>query len=245
MTTKLGELKTTRTPKILAWGPPGSGKTAFWTTLGDKCEILDLDNGLNTALTLDDEWKAQRQECNVTQCLNPNPNVPQAFRQTLERVKKIQSDKEYSKVLVVDSLTTLVESGIREILKNRNVLGKNPEIQDWGALYNWCDNLFAYLQILPVPVVVIAHEYIRTIDDNTEKGIAIKGQKLGPNHILPKMDEIWYFETKRAAGSKILYTVKTRSTGSVRDVRSRMNVEDGFLQSLGAEEILKRMGVQL
>ena len=53
---KLSEMKEKK-KKILIYGKAGVGKTALVMTLGEKLQLLDVDDGVTTGKRLEDELK--------------------------------------------------------------------------------------------------------------------------------------------------------------------------------------------
>ena len=233
-----------RGPKIICYGRPGSGKSAFWLTLGSTCLYLDCDCGWRTGKTLKDRWSEERGEVELKECWETDGQKATAFSKTDSLIKTfaagIKTGKIKERVIVVDSFTSLAEGAMRDVLYTCGRLGTNPEIQHWGMMFNKILGLVMNLKSLPVAVVLIMHDQINEIDDRNYIDLAIPGQKLSPK-IKPYFDEIIYAKVKNLAGGKTGYTIQTKSTASLQ-VRSRSNLPGEFDMNEGAQKLFQLMG---
>lgn len=234
-------------PKILLCGDPGSGKTALALTLGKWARVIDLDNGLRVGLKLDDKFKDARMAVDVRPCWEENPEKAIAFSKARSFVSSLAqecaSKTQTCRALVVDSLTTLAEFAMRNVLAANSKLGKPPEIQHWGLAFLDLENVFVALRSLPLVVVVIAHLQRSEEDGITKSCILMSGQKM-PYKIPSYFDEVWVMKTKRVEQGKTKFLIQTKSSTSF-SARSRSNLADDLDADLGLIEILKLTGYDI
>ena len=230
-----------RGPKIISYGRPGSGKSAFWLTLGAGSIYLDCDCGWRTGLTLKDRWSDSRGLVELKECWETDGSKATAFSKTASYIQAIVAgvkDKSCkARVVVLDSFTSLAEAAMRDVLYTNGKLGTNPEIQHWSMMYNRIEQVLMNLKSLPLAVVLIMHQEIHEIDGVDTITLACPGQKLAPR-ITPYFDEILYSRVKNGAGGKNEYVIQSKSTASL-PVRSRNNVPEGYNTNDGAVRLLK------
>jgi hypothetical protein len=246
--TLLRDMKTDdRGPKVIAYGRPGSGKSAFWMTLGDSCLYLDCDCGWRTGVTLKDKWSEARGSVDLRECWETDGSRATAFLKVESFVQSVLADSKAGKlkarVVVVDSFSSLCESAMRYILSVNSRLGSNPEIQHWGMMYNKVESVLINLKSLPVAVVLVCHQEIKEVDERETVEIYVPGKKLSPK-VTPYFDEILYHQVKNGPGGVNQYTVKSRSTASL-PIRSRCNLPPEYDVAGGAVELFKLMGYRV
>ena len=234
-------------PKILIYGDAGSGKTAFATTLGGRLEIIDIDQGIRTALMLKDKWTDERGEVELKTAYENDPSKAIAFDLVESYVNTAVGEcmvrKFPFRALCVDSWTTLAEMAVRKVLAQNNMLGKNPQIQHWGMAFTLLEGLLLKLRSLPIVVVLTAHIQRLEEDGVSKVVIATPGQKL-PAKVPAYFDEIWRLKTRNAAGGKKEFIIQTISSESVM-ARSRGCLVDGTSVDLGLVEVLRRIGYDI
>lgn len=205
-------------PKIIIYSRPGLGKTALAMTLGEDCLYLDMDDNLDVAFGLHDQFREQRLSVEVEQFLETNPNVANAFNNFKNRLVKIVNECTRGtfpyKAIVLDSLTSLAAGAQDMVMGNNSKLGQNPQIQHWGSILNEIERVVVKLRALPVFVFVLAHEMTFTSEDSSTVQIAIPGQKL-PGRITRMFNEIWYLRAKPLGGNKFEYYIQTVPTTSI------------------------------
>lgn len=232
-----------KVPKILIYSPAGTGKTALALSAGADTEILDMDDGVLTGQTLDDKWKEERLKVEVKQFLESDPLKAVAFKKFKNRMIKIAKEctegKYPHKLLTVDSLTSFADGAVRYIMYNSSMLGQAPQIQHWGTAFIEIENILTLIRSLPIPVILLAHEQIKTIDKKDVTDLAVSGRNL-PSKIRRFFDEVWWINVRNAAGGKVERKIQTKSTESI-GCRSRWNMEDGINVNVGMRELLKRM----
>jgi len=225
---------------ILLYGPVGRGKTALALTLGKDAQVVDLDDGLRTGLTLRDEFYDSRRSVDVVQCLEKSASTATAFtlakRHITSVVDQCNKGKYPFKYLVLDSYTAMAEAAVRKVLSDNNKLGQAIEIQHWGMAFSEIKHILLMLRVLPITVVMIAHEQARVVDKMPMVEIATPGQKM-PMEVPRYFDEVWRMKIANKPGGKLGYVIQTKGTPCVT-ARSRSNLADGTDANLGMPKIL-------
>lgn len=252
MPIKLSELTDLTPPKLLIVGAPGTGKTANALTVGDAGEVLDLDRGLKTGLTLDDKWKSTRLKIDVTPCYDSNPKVPTAYRKYKDRLIAIANgcaDGTYKKrVLITDSLTSLCDHSLRYVTSGKiSTVFEAPKTTqpEWGLAIAEVEQCMMILRQLPIAVIVLAHELplIIPASPGVAEQVRIKvwafGAKL-PHKMPGFFEEIWNSNILIGGGNTRKYVFRTKGTSSI-ECKSRGNLEDQIDQDLGMVAILKKL----
>lgn len=226
-----------RPPKIIIYGDAGTGKTATLATLGPLVQIINLDEGMRTAVSMKDRWRPVRLECEVKNCFETEFDKATAFTRAksyiVSAAEACRKNKFEYKCLGVDSWTTLAEAAVRQVLAGANMLGKNPQIQHWGMAFTLLEDLLATLRSLPIAVVVLAHvQRFREQDgqDTITKKIATPGQKL-PHKVPNFFDEVWV--SKVVGGKYKLFSKATtnpdaKSRGCLGDVEQEIGMVKMF-----------------
>jgi hypothetical protein len=245
---KLSELPS-KPPKILLYGEVGAGKTALGLTLGENCQVIDMDDGLKTGLTLKDDWLETRKKVDVKQYFETDPaKKAEAFTKMKQYVysipQEIQAKRYPFQALLLDSLTTFGDSAVAYVMANSGKIGQNPEIQHWGLAFTEIKNVLAVLRTLPIVVVLIAHEQSKTTgkgqDAETKLEIAIPGKNL-PSQICRYFDELWYLKAVPVQQGKRQYVLKTISDAFLT-ARSRSQLPDRTDTKVGMWELIKLLG---
>ena len=236
-----------KAPKSITFGPLGTGKTLFWQTGGECVHIVDCDDGSQSGLYWKDKWSAERELVDVKRFVEPDPDVVSGFIRVrthlLDIARKVKSGTWPYPVVVIDSLTSLVEMAVRQTMYNsgRLVNGKidTVRIQDWGNAFVEVTNLLCHAKSMDVAVVLIAHQTI--IEEGASKKITIacRGKNL-PNEIPRLFDEVWYHRKEDLSGGKLKIKIITKPT-EMLDIRSRANLPAEFSVGVGAEVVLKKM----
>lgn len=204
--------------KLLIYSRAGLGKTALALTLGEDCLYLDMDDNMEVAFGLKDQYLTDRQCVEVEQFIDYDRTKALAFMNLRKRIIKISNDCmkgtfEY-KYVVVDSLTSLALSAQHQCMVNASKGGQNPQIQHWGWILNEILQITTMIRALPVVVLVLAHETTFTADDVSVIQIAISGQKL-PGQITRMFNEIWYLRAKATGGGAQTLYIQTVPTSSI------------------------------
>ena len=254
---KLSEIDL-RPPKILLMGQYGTGKTALACTLGEYCQVLDLDEGLLTCLTFEDKFQETRSKIDIVPCYETKTFTPNAFHNVAQTVADIHSQCKKGtypfKALVIDGLTNLTNFAMDYVLYNSGMIKPDysnssnfsakgklltaPGVHHWGARDALLQRFLMYLKALPIVVVLIAHTMITTLDDVSIITLACKGQKFPPE-VPGNFSEVWrtYVRAKK-------FVIQTKST-PIFPARTRANLETDIEQDLGMIEILKKCGYDI
>lgn len=242
---KLSELKP-KAPKILLYGPAGRGKTALSLTYGEGALIIDLDDGLMSGMTINDQFRENRMNVEAIQCHEDDPLRATAFIKAKNEILKVVNACKSSnckiEILIIDSLTALSDYALRQVLSASNMIGKQPQIQHWGLAFLELENVILMLRSLPIPVVLIAHDQMKTVDEQNLIEIAVPGKNL-PAKITRFFDEVLYMKVTGASAFP-KFVVQTKSTGNIT-ARSRANIENFFDTSCGMKDLLKKMGYEI
>jgi hypothetical protein len=247
--------------KILIHSPSGRGKTACLTTLGKDLQLIDLDLGTETARRLQDPFSQERLLPDVLLCPEPTPTQSAiAFTEAKNKMILIANAITQKiwpyKVLGVDSLTTLVDAGIRYVLANNGRLnraavvpskgnaGGNISQPEWGLVINEIENMVILLKSMQCHVVILAHSVAEKQDNGmTRMEISIPTQKLPPR-IPNYFDEIWYMEhVEMGAGvtERVFRTVESATYLA----KSRAGLPDKTKVSLGMRKIFSLLGREI
>lgn len=268
---KIGDIKPPP-PRILLYGKAGSGKSALSYTLGEGTQVFDFERGWESGRTLVDQFTPQRKLCDIagpvdeitkmpTGYVDRATNAPSAFLKFKSDIIKVAdaiSAKTYPfRAVIVDSLTTMFEASMRNILHNQgkkwkdidpsSVAGGFIQIQHWGFAFTDITNILNILRSLPIVVILLAHtkndvEVTTVSEDGKLKiinreiiGLGISGRDM-PDKVPSYFEEFWYL---KFAGTKRV--IQTLADAQV-EARSRLNVKDNTEISQGLPAMLKSTG---
>jgi len=249
---KLSEAYKNRPPKILMYGPPGSGKTATALTLGSDLEVIDVANGLQVGMTLDDKFKEARRSSDVFSATDIDQDWTKVFHRIITIKNEVVAGKYEKKALLIDDLSTLSDMSLRMVmaplLRDGKYLTKSggPELQHWGLAITQLKNLCFAIQNLPIVTILTCHDMNEAMPGTTDvykKQIAVYGKNL-PAHISGTFDELWYTYVKDEGAGKKSFRIQT-SPSTYITCRSRNQIKDGLNQSLGMADILKSCGYNI
>ena len=245
---QVGEMQA-KPPKILLWGDIGTGKTALALTLGEGALCYDLDDGVMTGATLKDKWYDDRRKVEVRQFIEKEPHKKAiAFNQVKQSIISLANEFNAKTAkwtaVILDSISTLADMAVAQIMSNSGTPNAAPQIQHWGLAFSEIQQVLAMLRILPVPVVMIGHEQTKTIgsglDADTKLELAINGKNM-PSKIMRYCDEIWYMKVKAAAGGKVTYNILTNANPTV-PARSRGQIPNNTDTACGMWELIRLSG---
>ena len=168
--------------KVLAYGKSGTGKTTFACTF-PSVYVFDWDNGMLSQRGRSIDYDTY--------------NSWKAFDFKLSEFER----KCPYETLVIDSITTMQEYAMKEILEvNRR---KEPTLHEWGRLINWLQDVFLRMTKMAHHIVVIAHEQV--IQDEITSEVLVLPLIVGKK--LPAQLPLWFDEVYRCQ------TVRDPKTG--------------------------------
>ena len=224
-----------RPPKILLMGTFGTGKTALSTTLGRHAVVIDLDDGLRTALTMKDKFTKDRGLVDVKVCWGQDPKKAMEFDKARSFVNGISDEcrggRFKRRALIIDGYSGLADSAVRTVMASSGDLEATPQLQPYVKF----ENLLYVVKSLPLVVIVIAHLRRVDIGESSIFELQTPGKKL-PQKIPTFFDEVW---NAKIRGQE--YVIQTRGT-SAMPCRTRAGLQDLTKQNLGMVEILRMIG---
>jgi len=217
---KLSQKSSSKSHRVLLFGPPKSGKTRLAGTLASSFNLIwfDLENGIDTLKQLP---PADQERVEVLS-IPDTRGFPIAIETLLKVIKgaPVEICEAHGKVacaicrkdnqpfvrvalnelsldtvVVIDSLTQLTNSAIAHITKNQ------PEdyklnYEDWGNLGKLMDTFLSYVQQAPFHIVCISHETEVEMEDGKQKLVPTAGTKNFSRNTAKYFDEVIYLEVK-------------------------------------------------
>lgn len=245
-------------PKILDWGPMGTGKTARALTLGARAQVIDIgEDGLTTGLTLKDKFTEDRKAVDVVMFRETQlPRKAHAFTDCRDYVFKVSDQCQKGTypfdALIVDSITELARMSINQVLSNNSMLESGPQLQHYGLAFAQTKMVLDVLKALPIVVYVIGHDQRDAIVKKSPDGkkeidrkdfieIALTGKNM-PAEVPRGFDEVWYAHVRAAGGGKNSYHIQTAADDLVK-CRTRSQIPNMFnTTDVGMWEIIKMLG---
>lgn len=242
--TKVGDLAD-QAPKILTYGPLGTGKTALALTLGARAQVIDIDDGLKTGITLQDKFTEDRKAVDVRRFIESAPHQrATVFKQVKECIYDISNQVHQKKypfdALIIDSLSSFATAAVAQIMYNSGQIGAAPQLQHWGLAFIEIQNVIHVLRAVPIPVILIAHDQQKGDAEEEKTIIGIPGRNM-PSLIARYFDEVWFMRVKELGAGKMDYVIQTKSTVKVV-CRTRSNIPDMTSVSCGMWELIKKCG---
>lgn len=243
---KLSSLAKSNTQRVLLFGPPKSGKTELAGRMSQYMDVLffSLENGHSTLQKLPMEMQ---EKIEIIQVYD-TPKLPVAMSTMMKVMKggehKIcdihgavacvhcmrNPDATHTIVnldtlppttlVVVDSMTQLVNSAISHITKGKDDDYK-LEYDDWGNLGKRMNMWLSYVQQARYNIVVISHETEAEMEDGKMRIVPVAGTRNFSRGSAKYFDHVVYCEVKNKqhkAGSATDYSTSIL-TGSRTDVR--------------------------
>lgn len=217
---KLSLKQSSKSHRVLLFGPPKSGKTQLAGELSSKFNLIwfDLENGVDTLLKLPEEQKARIEVISIPD----TRSFPIAIETCLKVIRGGKGSvcethgkwmcalcKKDNKpvvelelntlpldtVVVFDSLTQLTNSAIAHITKDK------PEdyklaYDDWGNLGKLMDIFLSHVQQAPFNIVCISHETEVQMEDDSLKLVPTAGTRNFSRNTAKYFDEVVYVEVK-------------------------------------------------
>lgn len=245
---KLSQKSSSKSHRVLLFGPPKSGKTQLAGTLAFSFNLIwfDLENGVDTLKKLP---PTQQDRIEVL-TIPDTRGFPIAIETLLKAIKGAPVDiceahgkvacaickKESAPftrvalnelgldtVVVVDSLTQLTNSAIAHITKNQ------PEdyklgYDDWGNLGKIMDTFLSYVQQAPFNIVCISHETEVEMEDGKQKLVPTAGTRNFSRNTAKYFDEVVYCEVKNK--KHIAASATTYANNILTGSRSGISLEN-------------------
>lgn len=233
-------------PSLLAYGPLGSGKTAFFGQVGTRGLYLDMDLGLRTLSTMDDQFKSLRLETlkDSKSFYEDNFSSPRQFGELKLHLSKLRTDlktRPEKLIIVLDSFTGLIDAAIAYVLANSGHAGKAPTLPEWGVILMEVANFMRTFKSLPLIKVVCGHEMIKEVDETTTKiKLGCPGKNL-PAQVAGFFDDVFYCTLRRKAGGLYDFTLTSRAT-TATECRTRSGFKDDYSMSDGLWPFLEKLG---
>jgi len=208
-------LKENVPPHILLYGAVGSGKTAL-VAQAYKSMLLDLDNGMRTAATLEDAFTKYRHQIEFEQFFDKKLRTATAYIQTkkkiIEYVNAIYAGKAGKEGVIIDSLTSLCKACELSVLVASNHTKLTQP--DWGIVVDEIEGLIRILMTLPALVIVTAHEEIYTHGEVSKGRPYVSGRRL-PNFLPALFDEVLYCDVRKVGADVYEYYVTGQKTSVI------------------------------
>ena len=192
-------------PKILLYGPAGTGKTAL-SAQASGGYMIDCDNGMRTALLLQDEFTKYRHEIEFDTFEETDSMRPRAWLAVKKKIMDINRDCRTGKftfdAVILDSLTRMASYAQNQIMAQAGKPLEAPTLPQYNLIVGEVRNMLHILTTLPVLVLVCTHERAMDLNDG---GIFIKPKVIGKqlvNEVTCMFDEVWYTRSKRLPPSK-------------------------------------------
>jgi hypothetical protein len=232
-------------PNILIYGPAGSGKTGLGAQAAGGY-MMDFDDGMRTALTLQDKFTPLRQSIEFDIFKDRKPKEPRAFIDAKAKLLQISAQcaagtYKYD-AFELDSLTGLCRACQSQVMANAGDALKKPEILHWGIMVNEIENILTIIRSFNVLTIVTAHELLVETDDELLIRIMSVTKPHGLNKIPWLFDEVWHSKVRPAGGNKTNYIVSGRSTSEL-SVRTRSGFNTDVIHNeIGLVGVLEKIG---
>jgi len=195
-------------PKILVYGPAGSGKTGLLSQFPNGL-LLDFDQGMRTAVMLQDQFTPLRHNCEFETYLDSRSDTPTAWTKSKKRIFEISTMARKKTcpfdALLLDTYTGMCNAAKLAVMAAVGRPGQAPQLQDYKAIINEIEGVLEEIQFMPLPVIVSAHaEVYEDGSVNKSRPLSI-GQKLA-SQLAARFDEVWYSECRKK-GPQLIYEV--------------------------------------
>jgi len=241
--------KQNKPPNILFFGPPGGGKTGLASQAAGGY-LFDFDDGMRTALTLNDKFTPLRHSIEFDTYVDKDPENPRAYLDAKKKLLQIRA--ELSKgtwpydACCIDSLTGMcraIQLHVMKCSKWTNSFAK-PDQNSFGFMVNEVESILTILRALNVLTIVTAHEMLITTDDGSMLIRIMSATKPHGMNKLPWLfDEVLYTKARRRGQGRKEYIVSPFVPDSSARTRSSLN-EDIIHNETGLACILKQVGYE-
>jgi len=207
--------------RVLIWGSSGTGKTFFGLTF-PKVMVFDFDGGMLTSLHPD---LPEFVDCKDYSTIIGSGAFPQFVSDWKKALKRDDID-----TLFIDSLTTLADHIMRQVMKLANKAPTDtPQIQHWGSLINQIKQLFyaAIAEAGDKNLVISAHSQMNMTSDGTlDKYVPLIAGKKLPDQVGLWFDEMYHSEV---VGMQQKRVFQVATVGCKRyDAKSRISALAGL-----------------
>jgi len=232
-------------PKILIYGPHGTGKTAL-IAQAKNGYLIDADNGMRTALLLQDKFTPLRHNIEFD-TFTEDPQKPSAWIKIKEKVfsinREIRKGTWQYDALCLDSLTRMATYCTNQVLYQAGKIFEAPQLQHYNIIVTEMRNILQLVTSLPVLVLVATHE----VPIETDDGVIIRPRSVGsrlPDEVCAMFDEVWYSKTKRLPSSQgYADYIASCIPSNVRDSRTRSGtLLEVSIKDIGLDGLLNKMG---
>lgn len=252
---KLSSMKQMLEQRVCLFGPPKSGKTLLAAKLAEHYKLLvfDLENGSSVMAQIPEEWQDRVEIIKI----RDSRIYPIAIETMMKVVKgdAVNICVQHSKVscpicskngaavervclkeigldtiVIIDSLTQMVNSAIAHITKNQADDYK-LQLDDWGALKVLMDKFLSQIQVAPYHVICISHEEEVSFEDGRKKIVPVGGSSNSSRNTAKYFDSVIYcnlVNKKHVVGSATDYSVSVL-TGSRNNVKLEASSEPTLL----------------
>jgi adenosyl cobinamide kinase/adenosyl cobinamide phosphate guanylyltransferase len=265
---KLSTKESSRTHRVLIFGPPKSGKTQLAGALAEHYNLIwiDMENGHETLFKLPKKWQERIELIH----LKDTPSYPIAIETVLKIIKGKPVDicDEHGKVgcmlckreekpfvtvelnslpedtvVVFDSMTQLTTSAINNITKSEADDYK-MKTDDWGNLAKLMEIFLSTIQQAHYNCIVISHEVEAETEGKKKTLVPVAGSRNSSRNSAKAFDHVIYAERKNRKhvfASSTCYSTSIL-TGSRTDVEMEANEEASLLQIFKPELYKKEAG---
>lgn len=229
-------------PSIILYGPAGCGKTAL-ASQAKNAYLFDFDNGMRTALNLQDVFTPLRQDTEFDTYLDTSTKTATAYMNFKSKLQDIQNGKgvNYS-AYIIDSLTGLCRAIKNHVMCLSGGMFIVPQIQHWGSMVNELESVLTIIRSLNRLMIVTAHENIIEHDNSTLVRIMSMTQNHGTNKLSWLFDEVLYCKSRAKGQGKMDYIVSGKTSSSIT-TRTRSSINDDIVvNEIGLDGLLQKMG---
>lgn len=244
---KLNTINSSKTPRIIIYGGPNTGKSLIAGKLAECYKIIwfDLENGHEVLFSLPESYQKRIELIDIPD----TRSFPIAIETVLKAVKTKVSiceehgkvgcmicrreDKEFididlpnlgnNTVVVFDSLTQLTNSAIAHITKNEKDDYK-LSYDDWGNLGKLLDIFLSHIQQAGYSVVVISHETEAETEGKKKRLVPVAGTRNFSRNVSKYFDHVVYAEKKNK--KHIFSSSSTYNSNIETGSRTSIAIED-------------------
>jgi len=211
----LKDMKLDSKIKLMIYGSSGSGKTVAAVTFPKPLHVCDFDGKVKSAAAywLDKEPAMIEGVTFENYRQSEDRRVIAEFNTWLRTMREFSEEDFPYKTIVVDSLTTLAEALLREIIRENPQTNRTfpdvPAMQDYLVNKTRFTQIITNILALPCNVVVVAHV---SLDKDEVTGEMMKSPLLSGKlaSIIPVLfDELYHAYTLKK-DDRLLYVAQTR-----------------------------------